>query len=213
MSGTTDKSKGGGNFGTLLLLVVLNLLETLGFSAWDMGMSISYKLSMGAKNFPRTDFLAMLHKNRNKCRYFGFQGIRRANCQAAGVPVQPVKDNQVSLLEIPLVQGLFLELFKQRLLNRLRQRQRVFAKRIPQHVTAAFRSKSATAAAIREYLSVLCHHSPSQAEALFGGTPPSLAVLVGEVQKVHESELLKGLSRKQRKRLLLHFRKKFSLVD
>lgn len=51
MSGSYDKKYRG--FGNFLMYAWSYYLKSLGFKLWDMGMRISYKISMGGKMIER----------------------------------------------------------------------------------------------------------------------------------------------------------------
>lgn len=212
MSGTAKKNNGG-SFGSLMILMLLNLLEQLGMAAWDLGMSMSYKTAMGARNFPRKQFLSFLKTHRNQCKYFGFEAIRRGNFQAIQRQGPPVASNRVSVFEMPIVQTLLLQIFKERHVNSLRRRQKVFAKRVPREISIAFRNKTVSAEHVKMYFRTLFHENPAEVEGLLGGLDLTLDWLVKEVQKIHESKVLSVLSKKKRKRVLQHFQKKFNLIS
>eukprot|EP00922_Rhytidocystis_sp_ex-Travisia-forbesii_P013831 GHVS01020654.1.p1 GENE.GHVS01020654.1~~GHVS01020654.1.p1 ORF type:complete len:213 (-),score=19.98 GHVS01020654.1:165-803(-) len=50
--------------GTIQLCVLGSLLHQLGYTLWDLGMSMDYKLSLGAKVIPRSDFVDKFRKAR-----------------------------------------------------------------------------------------------------------------------------------------------------
>ncbi|KNC80673.1 hypothetical protein SARC_06987 [Sphaeroforma arctica JP610] len=62
LSGFTCESGSG----TVQCIALGRLLERCGYTYWDLGMSMAYKLSMGAKNLPRLKFLDRLAEERDK---------------------------------------------------------------------------------------------------------------------------------------------------
>lgn len=60
LSGFCQKDRGSA--GTVQCLATASLLNALKFRCWDLGMSMEYKLKMGAKNVPREVFLKMLRE-------------------------------------------------------------------------------------------------------------------------------------------------------
>ncbi len=52
--------------GTVLLVALGRLLASRGFKMWDFGMTMDYKLSLGAKTVPRKEFVSRLHATREE---------------------------------------------------------------------------------------------------------------------------------------------------
>ncbi|KAF0683689.1 Aste57867_24251 [Aphanomyces stellatus] len=53
--------EGTSGSGTMQLYALGALLHTSGFQLWDLGMSIDYKMKLGAKDLPRKDFVKSVH--------------------------------------------------------------------------------------------------------------------------------------------------------
>ncbi|KAF0683688.1 Aste57867_24250 [Aphanomyces stellatus] len=56
---------GASGAGTMQLYVLGALLHTCGFQLWDLGMSMEYKMKLGAQNIPRIDFVRRVHALRS----------------------------------------------------------------------------------------------------------------------------------------------------
>ncbi|KAJ3260274.1 hypothetical protein HK103_000909 [Boothiomyces macroporosus] len=56
--------------GTVLLTAIKLMLVRNGFSLWDLGMGMQYKLDMGAKLYRRAEFLGILRANRTTVKSF-----------------------------------------------------------------------------------------------------------------------------------------------
>eukprot|EP00923_Selenidium_pygospionis_P010274 GHVN01017871.1.p1 GENE.GHVN01017871.1~~GHVN01017871.1.p1 ORF type:complete len:298 (+),score=35.33 GHVN01017871.1:92-985(+) len=52
--------------GTVQLCCLGKLLESSGFTLWDLGMCIQYKLDIGAKNIPRKEFISEVRRLREQ---------------------------------------------------------------------------------------------------------------------------------------------------
>uniref|UniRef100_A0A7S0D653 Leucyl/phenylalanyl-tRNA--protein transferase n=1 Tax=Amorphochlora amoebiformis TaxID=1561963 RepID=A0A7S0D653_9EUKA len=52
--------------GSIQMLAMAGMLKQLGYSMWDLGMALPYKLELGAKNFPRAEFIALLRTLRDR---------------------------------------------------------------------------------------------------------------------------------------------------
>ena len=52
--------------GTVQCAATAKRLQLSGYSLWDLGMELPYKLAMGAKSMPRLDFLKRLQKGRGR---------------------------------------------------------------------------------------------------------------------------------------------------
>jgi Leu/Phe-tRNA-protein transferase len=57
-SGYTEES----NAGTVQMILTAEFLEKNGFAFWDLGMPLDYKLTLGAREISREDFMALFRK-------------------------------------------------------------------------------------------------------------------------------------------------------
>ena len=78
LSGFTDLLFASGS-GSVQCLSLALMLHERGFDFWDLGMSMDYKMKMGARNITRADFLRMLRASRDlPCCDFSQPGIKAA---------------------------------------------------------------------------------------------------------------------------------------
>lgn len=88
LSGFSDESGAG----TVQLYALAGLLAELGVSVWDLGMPLSYKLALGAREYPRDAYLPAL------IRAYG-QAMPPAI--AAAMPLRPAKPLLAALRRRP----------------------------------------------------------------------------------------------------------------
>mmetsp|Transcript_2437 Transcript_2437/g.3546 ORF Transcript_2437/g.3546 Transcript_2437/m.3546 type:complete len:457 (+) Transcript_2437:52-1422(+) len=53
--------------GMIQMLSMAGVLRTSGYELWDLGMSLPYKIDLGAKNVPRAQFISRLRELRDRC--------------------------------------------------------------------------------------------------------------------------------------------------
>lgn len=198
------------------MIVLINLLEELDFDFWDLGMPMNYKTSMGAIKLRRSQFLGQLKKHRNKCRFFGFEPLKRRNFQLVNRQIETLKIKKidcVSIFEMPIAQELFLDVFKERIVNHFKQQQNKLKKRISPKLANLFKNQMVGIEQIREYLYTLCHYRVQTAEEIISEQTIKLPLLIKEVQDIENSKVLGKLSKKQKKRMIMHFTKRFKLIE
>ena len=66
--------------GTVQCCAVAKLLQRCGFQMWDLGMGMTYKYELGAKDVPRKEFLAHLSAMREKPTESTGEGKSDAEC-------------------------------------------------------------------------------------------------------------------------------------
>jgi len=63
LTGFCDKARFSGS-GTVQLAALAGILNTSGFTIWDLGMSLDYKTELGGRVLPRPDFIKMFREAR-----------------------------------------------------------------------------------------------------------------------------------------------------
>ncbi|CAH0488185.1 unnamed protein product [Peronospora farinosa] len=86
--------------GTVQLHALSKFLYLAGFKMWDLGMSMSYKMSLGAKDFKRDMFLDLLYKWRSQQVLMKLNGNKEENDVGMGVVVKSLFDPSKPSLEI-----------------------------------------------------------------------------------------------------------------
>ncbi|KAG1692648.1 hypothetical protein DVH05_025126 [Phytophthora capsici] len=79
--------------GTVQLHALSKFLYLAGFKLWDLGMSMDYKMSLGAKDFERDDFLEELYKWRPHEVLMKLDESRSEEDVRVGVSVKALLDN------------------------------------------------------------------------------------------------------------------------
>ncbi|KAK1935118.1 Leucyl/phenylalanyl-tRNA--protein transferase [Phytophthora citrophthora] len=79
--------------GTVQLHALSKFLYLAGFKLWDLGMSMDYKMSLGAKDFERDDFLEELYKWRPHEVLMKLDESRNEGDVRVGVSVKALLDN------------------------------------------------------------------------------------------------------------------------
>lgn len=222
MSGTTNKeSKNKGNFGSLLLLINIDILQNLGFNYWDMGMDIEYKSHLGAQQFPRSQFYSILKEFRNKATPFSFEKIRYENitkCDKINLlnnSSEFFKFNQISqlcVLEFPFFQLMSLQFIKQKLLNQLKNRKNYIQRKIPKALKTKLKSKIVTQEEIKSLFKILLKEKyNNDFENLI--IKKEFSEIINEVQNIHESKLFSELSRYLKKKIKNIFTSSLKLTE
>ncbi|CAI5740871.1 unnamed protein product [Peronospora destructor] len=78
--------------GTVQLHALSKFLYLTGFKMWDLGMSMSYKMSLGAKDFERDVFLDLLYKWRPQQVLMKLDENKEEGCVGVGVVVKSLFD-------------------------------------------------------------------------------------------------------------------------
>ncbi|EGZ25683.1 hypothetical protein PHYSODRAFT_555414 [Phytophthora sojae] len=88
----TGFSKANGA-GTVQLHALSKLLYLAGFKMWDLGMSMDYKMGLGAKDLERDDFLEQLYKFRPEEALMKLDESKKEGDVRRGVVVKELFDN------------------------------------------------------------------------------------------------------------------------
>ncbi|TDH73386.1 hypothetical protein CCR75_006403 [Bremia lactucae] len=89
--------------GTVQLHALSKLLYLAGFRMWDLGMSMDYKMSLGAKDLDRDSFLTQLYKWRPEHILMKLDETNHEGNVRTGVLVKALLDNTRGPFQVPAV--------------------------------------------------------------------------------------------------------------